>query len=175
MIFLTVGTQLGFDRLVRAVDRWCARRPQIKVFGQIGSSSYRPTHFAAVEWMDRAEYARHLRAAQGVVSHAGMGTIMQCQDEDKPLLVLPRRASLGECINEHQVTMARKLDRLGLIHVAYDERDLPDALDRLPETRRTPRTQDHRAGLIAHLSAYINGIETPPPREPVLRPSPTDG
>jgi len=159
VIFLTVGTQLGFDRLVRAVDHWCASRRQIEVFGQIGSSGYQPTHFPAVEWMDRAACTERLRASEAVVSHAGMGTIMQCQDEDKPLLVLPRRASLGECINQHQVSMARKLDRLGLIQVAYDEGELPDKLDCLLERSPTFHARDCCAGLIARIGAYIADMD----------------
>ena len=46
MIFVTVGTQLPFDRLVRAVDAWAAEHPQVDVFGQIGPASFRPKHFA---------------------------------------------------------------------------------------------------------------------------------
>ena len=35
MIFATVGTQLPFDRLIAAVDRWAGTRPGREVFAQI--------------------------------------------------------------------------------------------------------------------------------------------
>ncbi len=37
MIFVTVGEQLPFDRLVRAVDEWAAASGK-EVFAQIGNS-----------------------------------------------------------------------------------------------------------------------------------------
>jgi UDP-N-acetylglucosamine transferase subunit ALG13 len=109
--------------------------------------------------MDRAEYTRRLREADAVVSHAGMGTIIQCQDEDKPLLVLPRRSALGECINDHQFSMARKLDQMGLIQVAYAEQDLPAGLDTLLQHSATGRKQDQRAGLVDRISMFISTID----------------
>ncbi len=160
MIFLTVGTQFGFDRLVSAVDAWCASRPDAQVFGQIGSSRLQPSHFEWVQWLDRSEHVRRLRDAQGVVSHAGMGTILQCRDERKPLLVMPRRAGLGECINDHQWTMAHKLDRLGLIRVAYDENEMPARLDALLENAPLPAAANHRDALIARISAFLNALPT---------------
>ncbi len=59
MIFLTVGTQLPFDRLVAAVDAWAARQPGQEVFGQIsdpGPAGYRPKHFAWVADLDPAAF-----------------------------------------------------------------------------------------------------------------------
>ena len=40
MIFVTVGSQLPFDRLVRAVDDWAAGNGGAAAFAQIGASSY---------------------------------------------------------------------------------------------------------------------------------------
>ena len=37
MIFVTVGTQLSFDRMVEVVDRW-AGRSGAEVFAQVGPS-----------------------------------------------------------------------------------------------------------------------------------------
>jgi len=36
MIFVTVGAQMAFDRLIRAVDAWAGVHPAVSVFGQIG-------------------------------------------------------------------------------------------------------------------------------------------
>ena len=63
MIFLTVGTQLPFDRLVAAVDDWCAARGESDVFGQIcdpGPDGYRPKHFEWVADLDPADQSVRL-------------------------------------------------------------------------------------------------------------------
>jgi len=47
VIFVTVGTQLPFDRLIRGVDLWAAEHPDIPVFGQTGTiagDGYTPKH-----------------------------------------------------------------------------------------------------------------------------------
>ena len=44
VIFVTVGTQLAFDRLIMAVDQWAGKNPNESVFLQIGPGSYQPQH-----------------------------------------------------------------------------------------------------------------------------------
>lgn len=44
---------------------------------------------------------------------------------------MPRRASLGEHRNDHQVATARRFAEQGRIMVAFDEQELVDKLDRL--------------------------------------------
>src|SRR3954470_10768842 len=46
VIFATVGTQLPFDRLVGAVDRWAATRGDRDVFAQVGARTLRPAAIA---------------------------------------------------------------------------------------------------------------------------------
>ncbi|MCS6987018.1 MAG: glucuronosyltransferase [Sphingomonadaceae bacterium] len=130
-VFLTVGTQEPFDRLVRAVDAWAAGR-SVRVFGQLGAlgpRNYRPRHFPFATFLARADYARHLAACRLMVAHAGMGSIISALEGAKPILVLPRQAALGEHRNEHQLATARRFaDRPG-IHVVWHEDEVADRLD----------------------------------------------
>ena len=48
MIFVTVGTQLPFDRMIRVVDEWVAQTGRRDVFAQIGDASYTPS---ATQWV----------------------------------------------------------------------------------------------------------------------------
>jgi UDP-N-acetylglucosamine transferase subunit ALG13 len=134
VIFLTVGTQLPFDRLARAVDAWCARTGRgDEVFGQIGelgAGSYRPERFEWAEKIPPETFRAKVGAARLIVSHAGMGSIISAMQAGVPILVMPRRAHLGEHRNDHQqATVTRLAGRPGLI-AARDEADLPDLLDR---------------------------------------------
>ncbi len=47
MIFATVGTQLPFDRLIRALDGWAASNGGVEVFAQIGRGEYEPSHIGS--------------------------------------------------------------------------------------------------------------------------------
>jgi len=135
MIFVTVGMQLPFDRMMRAVDAWCEGSEQGKrVFGQTGRLSvdnFIPRHFPHAEELTPEEFDRRLTAARLIVSHAGMGTIISALTLGKPIVVVPRRAHLGEQRNDHQVATVKKFaDRPG-VFVSMTERELPGILDRV--------------------------------------------
>lgn len=109
MIFLTLGTQLPFDRLVRAVDEWCGARGRDDVFGQIadpGDTGYRPQHFDWVAHLPPEDYTTRFASARLIVAHAGMGSIITAMERGKPIVLMPRRADLGEHRNEHQLATA---------------------------------------------------------------------
>ena len=128
MIFLTVGTQLPFDRLVRAMDDWCAAAPHCGVVGQIGepgSKGYRPKHFDWYPFVDPEECQRRFDQASVIVAHAGMGSIITALLHSKPIVIMPRRDDLGEHRNDHQYATAKSFAGKPLVHVAMTEQELP--------------------------------------------------
>lgn len=130
MILLAVGTQEPFDRLVRAVDQWVADtgHPVFGQLGRIGPESYRPANFEWAPLLPAAEFEARFAVAPLVIAHAGMGAIIGSLCQGKPLVIMPRRASLGEHRNEHQLATVEKFrDRPG-IFVAEDETQLAATL-----------------------------------------------
>lgn len=146
MIFLTVGTQFPFDRLVKAVDR--ALDDNLiyeEVFAQIGESAYRPRNFEAVSFLDKRIFDERLRSASSVISHAGIGVITLALDNNKPLLVMPRLKKHGEVVNDHQVTIAKKFARLGYILAVYRVEHLPANIKKLATFVPRKRQMQSRA------------------------------
>ncbi len=129
MIFVTVGTELPFDRLVRIVDDWARARQRTDVFAQIGRTDWRPSFIKCSEFLEPPEFARCFASARAVIAHAGMGTILSALRHEKPILVMPRRAALGEHRNEHQLATVQRLREFGSINVALDEVELRRQLD----------------------------------------------
>jgi UDP-N-acetylglucosamine transferase subunit ALG13 len=120
-IFVTVGTDLPFDRLVRAVDHWAAENGHQNVFAQIGETAYRPERIEFASFIEPSDFKRRFQEADIIVSHAGMGTILSSLQYQKPLLVMPRIAALGEHRNEHQLATAKHHAALNRVNVARDE------------------------------------------------------
>lgn len=156
MLFVTVGTQLPFDRLVRTVDDWAADAGRCDVFAQIGPGAWRPRHVEWVEFMSPADFESRASTADMLVSHAGMGSILTALEMARPIIVLPRRASLGEHRNDHQLATARWLRALGKIIVAFDEGELRARLDNLAEISAATRIgHDASAELLTTLHGFI--------------------
>ncbi len=114
------------------VDEWCARHPEARAFGQIGPADYLPRNFKSAT-IDVAECRRRVEESNLVIAHAGMGSIITALELSKPIIVMPRRASLGEHRNEHQLATSRRLLSQGRISVAFDESDLMEKLNRIEE------------------------------------------
>ncbi len=133
MILVTVGTQGPFDRLVRTVDGWAGQHTDWECFAQIGPGDYAPEHMPYARTLDPNRFEELLQRARIVIAHAGMGTILKALELGKPVLVMPRRASLGEQRNEHQLATAEKLGGRGLVQVAMDETELQARLERIED------------------------------------------
>lgn len=134
MIFLTIGTQEPFDRLVRAVDQWAAGHTQTPVFGQLGalrSDSFRPEHFPFSTFMNAADYESRLQSARLIVAHAGMGSIISALTHAIPIIIMPRHAERGEHRNDHQRATAERFRSRAGVWVADDEKALPGLIDTL--------------------------------------------
>ncbi len=142
MIFLTIGTQFPFDRLVKAVDNaFDEGLIDEEVFAQIGETSYKPRNFESVASLEKKTFDERFKKASALIGHAGIGTIWMALEHEKPLLVMPRLKKYGEVVSNHQVAFARKFGELGHVLVAYDVEDLPDGIRKLksfvPRERKT--------------------------------------
>jgi UDP-N-acetylglucosamine transferase subunit ALG13 len=158
VIFVTVGTQLAFDRLTAAVDDWAGATAGRKVFAQIGPSGLRPRHIEYARFTSPEECTERMQAATAIVAHAGVGTILTALEIGKPLLIMPRRAALGEHRNDHQLATAERFAAVGGINVAFDETELPLKLDELKRGPRQPPISRHAPHeLVATLRAFIVG------------------
>ncbi|MFT5049183.1 MAG: UDP-N-acetylglucosamine transferase subunit ALG13 [Chlamydiales bacterium] len=156
MIFLTIGTQMAFDRLVECVDGWAAGRPDVRVFAQIGDSALSPEHIEARGFISPQEYAEHMREASVVIAHAGLGSIISALENGKPIIVLPRRAEMGEHRNDHQLATARRFEAHDGVFVAFTTEDLIDRLGRLESiTAPDVLRQDAAPELLDAIRAFI--------------------
>jgi UDP-N-acetylglucosamine transferase subunit ALG13 len=138
MIFLTVGTIVPFDRLVRAVDEMAGRGiVPGPVFAQIGETAYAPQHMEYAQLLSRQDFERHMAEADFVIAHAGVGTMIAALEWHKRLIVVPRKP--GEHVGDHQLQTARRFAALGHVLVAYEVTDLPAQFARVRSFVPTPR------------------------------------
>ncbi|MET0246164.1 MAG: glycosyltransferase [Sphingomonas sp.] len=150
MILVTVGTQLPFDRLVSAVDA-IAPTLNVPIIAQIGRGSYRPANMEWRTFVDPIAFEELFQTCSLAVSHAGIGTIVTAQRLLKPLIVLPRLASLEEHRNDHQLSTVRALEARKGLYVANGSEDLArlmaETLDPPSERAEVPERERLRTKL----------------------------
>ena len=120
MIFCTTGTQAPFDRFVQTIDEVAANLNEdffVQAF-----------NIRTVEFISPDEYSKITESARIIIAHAGIGSIISAMRQNKPLIIFPRIAKLGEHRNEHQLATAKKMSELGYAYVANNTEELKSLL-----------------------------------------------
>lgn len=127
MILVTVGsTHFPFDRLVRSSELLSAVDDRVVV--QRGPSTVDPVGVEVVDFLPYDELLGLAASARVVVCHAGVGSIMLALGVGKRPVVVPRRAALGEAVDDHQVQIARALAPDGTVFPVEDVDRLADVV-----------------------------------------------
>jgi len=156
MIFVTVGTnEARFERLVEAAGRIPGTEELVI---QTGACLAAPVRARCVPFLPYEDMVEHVRGARVVVSHAGVGSIMLSLMAGRRPVVVPRRASFGEAVDDHQVPLARRLDAAGLVRLLEDPADLPQAI--IEDAMRAPVGAEGATELSRELHAYLGACVT---------------
>lgn len=154
MIVVTVGTnEAPFDRLLRAFD---GQSVDEELLVQHGPSKIRPVGAACVEFLAYDDLAAAIGRARVVVTHAGVGSIMTALANGKRPVVLPRLRRFGEAVDDHQVSLGRRLDAAGLVTLVESADDVVNAV----ETSSPSSTVELGANprLVAELKEYVGSL-----------------
>lgn len=159
MIFITVGTQFPFDRLIRSIDQAIKKSILSETFfAQIGKSSYIPRHFGYVDYLDKGLFDLKVKEADALISHAGIGSLMLAFDYQKPVLLMPRSPQYHEVVNNHQIDTAKEFEKLGHVLAAYDENELIEKIKLLKTFVPKPRIPNQQ-GVIDRISSFLDSLE----------------
>ena len=158
MIFLTVGTQFSFDRLVKAVDKAVeAGRITESICAQTGRGRYRPHNFDTTLSLEKGLFDKYMRQARYIIGHAGMGTIATALSNNKPLLVMPREKKFGEVVSDHQIAIAKKFEEAGYLLVAYHEHEFPEKIEQLKTFMPRRRIANPQA-VAERVKTFLNNV-----------------
>jgi UDP-N-acetylglucosamine transferase subunit ALG13 len=136
-VVVIVGTDHHpFDRLINWTNEWLRQHPETasRFFVQWGSASVRPACPGA-RFLEVGELADLLDQADVIVCHGGPSTIAEARARGRMPIVVPRLASLGEHVDDHQTDFCERFAALGRIALA---RTLPDFTRLLAEAAAEP-------------------------------------
>lgn len=145
--------------MVSAVDDWAKDHRTVEFFAQIGPSDTPPRFMPHAQFVPPAQAEDLIRGAELIVSHAGMGSLLTALRFQRPILIMPRKAGLGEHRNDHQLATARWMETRPGVAVAWDEAMIGEQLEMRKTLAGGPQIPEHARGpLIDKLSQFINSI-----------------
>jgi UDP-N-acetylglucosamine transferase subunit ALG13 len=122
--FVSVGNATQpFTRMLKAVCEVAIQLPQ-PVIVQFGSTSFDCPSCAGVAFLQMEEFERRVSEAKLLILHAGAGSVLHAIRAGKRPIVMPRRGSMGEHVDDHQLDFAHALERIGKVFVAHDSASL---------------------------------------------------
>ena len=123
MIFVAVGTQFPFNRLIEFMDQWASEHNE-EVIAQISDGDYIPKNMKWERFLDGEQYNKNIAEASVFISHAGMGNIISAREQQTPIIVMNRQFKLGEHRNDHQADGLEWMGKLEGVLTASDKEEL---------------------------------------------------
>ena len=166
------GTQ-PFNRLLDAVAAAFDVLPQ-PVVVQRGRTPFVDRRMNVFDFSDQAGFEARLAACDLFITHGGGGSVFSAIRAGKRAVVVPRRRTHDEIVDDHQVAFARELARMDKI-VAVDEvADLPEAVAR---ALGNPTVDPDGFDSAAAVAAVREAVRTyaPGPNDGVLLVTPSGG
>lgn len=129
MILVTLGTQdKTFPRLLHAIQKQIDNgNIKEKVIVQAGSTKFESPDMEIFDLIDRDKYAQLISECDLLITHGGVGTIINGLKNSKKIIAAPRLEKYGEHTNDHQLQIIEKFSDSGFILPLYDF----DSLDKV--------------------------------------------
>ena len=159
MIFVSVGTYaIGFDRLIREVDRLAADGIIKDVFCQIGGGTYIPTNTKYARFITDGEMCEMISASDFLIVHGGVGILSEAIKLNKKIIAFPKQKRHKDYFNDHQLEIVTYLEKKGMILAAYELKDLEVKIFEIPDFTPLKQSSGNRIPLL--ISEFIVEYES---------------
>lgn len=125
MILVVLGTQdLAFKRIIKEVETLkIAGIINEKVIVQAGHTEYVSDVLEIFDFVNIDEFNKLVKESNMIVTHGGVGSILQGVINNKRILAVPRLKKYGEHCNNHQIEVCDEFSKQGYITVYHDGED----------------------------------------------------
>lgn len=139
MILVALGTQdKEFERLPVEIERLIEiGKITDKVIVQIGNTKFEPKlssdKIEIIKFTSQKEMEELIKNADLIITHGGVGTIIEGINLGKKIIAVPRLKKYKEHVNDHQLQIIENFDRKGYIIGTKEVEDIENALNRVDE------------------------------------------
>lgn len=131
MIFVSLGTNdKSFKRLLDKIDSEISLgNIKDKVIVQSGYTKYESNNMDVIDLMPMDEFNRNISDCDILITHGGVGTILDGLKLGKKIIAFPRLSKYQEHVNDHQVEIINEFYDCGYI-LTGDMDDMVDLINK---------------------------------------------
>jgi UDP-N-acetylglucosamine transferase subunit ALG13 len=157
LILVTVGTHnQGFPRLIKTIDNLAVHIKE-KIIIQTGYTNYEPRNCEWFKFIPYEKFIELIKKSNLIITHGGIGSIMISLQLKKPTIVVPRLKKFYEHIDDHQLQIAKELEKQKRVIVVYDIKDLKKTIKQSKKFIPTRMTKNNK--ILNIIEIFIQEVE----------------
>ncbi len=157
MILVTLGTQdKEFVRLLNAVEKAILEKEITDdVIVQAGFTNFKSQNMKVFDYIDIDLFNKYVDDASLIITHGGVGTIMNALSKGKKIIGAARLAKYGEHHNDHQIEILENFDENGYLIYAKELDDFGKYIKNI-KTFTPKQYKSNTENMINLIRNYIN-------------------
>lgn len=135
MVFVTLGTQKQqFTRLLEDVENSNLLKDE-EIIVQRGNTKYESKRLKLIDFISINEMKQYIEKAEFVITHGGVGSIIDALNLGKKVLAVPRLKKYTEHVDDHQKEICEKLCEEGYIEQLLEEDSIDEKIKKLRNSK----------------------------------------
>lgn len=158
MILITLGTQdKEFRRLLDMVQEQIDKKNiKDKVVVQAGHTKYESKDMEIFDLIDRQKFSELISECDILITHGGVGSIINGLKNNKKVIVAPRLSKYDEHMNDHQLQITANFSKAGYILPLYENDDLGKILEKADKFK-TKKFVSNTNNMVKLIEDFIDG------------------
>lgn len=159
MILVTLGTQdKEFKRLLEQIDKEISKGTiKEEVIVQAGYTKYESPNMKIFDFISREEYAKMIKDCSLLITHGGVGSILQALEYNKVVIAAPRLKKFKEHDNDHQLEIIEEFSSKKYILPLKDFNRLSKTLEKA-KTFKPKKYESNTKNMVKLLEDYIDKL-----------------
>ena len=133
MILVLLGTQNNsFERLLKEIENLIDKKViKQEVIVQKGYTKYESENMKLFDFIPEQKIEELEEKADFIITHGGVGSILQSIMKGKKVIAVPRSHSYGEHVNNHQQEIVKLFNQKGYIIGIQEVEQLEEAIQEI--------------------------------------------
>ncbi len=156
MIFISLGTErFPFKRACKYIYKLIKEGFNDKIVLQYGKTPC-DLNFSNLEKYDFVPYSKFIElidSADVIIMHGGVGSFLDTVARGKVPVILPRKAKLGEHLDDQQMHLAKTLEKEFNAPIAYNYKQFKELITK--GVKKPLKLKTYKKGLIEFLDNWV--------------------